>query len=265
MNKGLIISGHDGFIGSNFCKILKKNNIKFVKFYYKKKYKNLLKFTHFYHFDFEIKIKENSLIENRKKLLKILKLCVENQIKLIFPSTCTYLYDKKNKRVSQKIFPLNKYAQSKIQCENEILKYKKKFNLNFLILRIFNVYGTKINNRGVIPSLVLKLKKNKILKLKHSKNIRDFIHINDLLRLLLKTIIVNKNGVFEVGSGKTISIKDLAYKIIKIFKYKSKLIIIKPYMSKKNYFSKSNINKTIKAFSWKPRVKLEEGLKQINN
>lgn len=261
MQNYLIISGHKGFIGSNFCKILKKRKIKFLKYNFNKNYKNLSKFSHFFHFDFEIKMNKYSLGRNKKKILKILNLCSENNIKLIFPSTSSFKYYKK-KRVSEKIFPFNKYCQSKIQCENLILNHYKKSKLNFLVLRIFNVYGKKINNRGVIPSIVKSLKYNNIVKLKHSENIRDFIHLDDLLKLFLKTINVNKNGIFEVGSGNIISIKNLAYRILKIFGSKSKLKLIKPFRSS-NYYSKSNIRKTTKVFNWKPKIKLDKGLKLI--
>ena len=48
MSKQLLISGHQGYIGSYFCKILKKKKIKFTKFNFKKKPKNTLKFTHLF-------------------------------------------------------------------------------------------------------------------------------------------------------------------------------------------------------------------------
>ncbi len=262
MQNYLIVSGHNGFIGSNFCKVLRKKKIKFLKYNNKKKYKNLSKISHFFHFDFEIKIRENSTRKNKKKILKILNLCSKNQIKLIFPSTSSYKYNSKKKRISEKIFPFNKYAQSKIQCENAIINHFKKSNFNFLILRIFNVYGSKINNRGVIPSLIKRFKGNKIVNLKHSENVRDFIHLDDLLSLLLKSINVNQSGIYDVGSGSAISIKNLALKILKIFCFKSKIKFIKPLKST-NYFSKSNIKKTTKLFNWEPKVELVKGLKQI--
>ena len=50
MQKKLIVSGHQGYIGSYFCKTLKRKKIKFIKFDFKKKQKNLNSFTHFFHF-----------------------------------------------------------------------------------------------------------------------------------------------------------------------------------------------------------------------
>ncbi len=263
MRKHLIISGHQGYIGSYFCDFLRRKGIKFSKFYFNKSQKNMYKFTHFFHFDFEIKMKKDSLSKNKFRILKILDICSRNKIKLIFPSTCTYRYNKLNKRISKKIFPINKYSRSKIQCEDKILECSKKKDLDYFIFRIFNVYGNNINNRWVVASLIKKLIKNKIIKLKYPENIRDFIHIEDLSKLFIKCINKNKSGIFEVGSGNAISIRNLALELRKILKVDSKIIDSKPFKSKINNFSKSNINLTKVSFSWKPRIKLKEGLKNI--
>ena len=80
----LLISGHSGYIGSFFCKFLKEKNIKFTKFDYKKFPKNLKQYTHFFHFDFKIKREKNSIKNNSQNLLRVLNLCIKNDIKLIF-------------------------------------------------------------------------------------------------------------------------------------------------------------------------------------
>ncbi len=264
MQKKLIVSGHQGYIGSNFCKTLKRKKIKFIKFDFKKKQKNLNSFTHFFHFSFDINIKRKSFERNKKRLLKVLHVCSANNIKLIFPSTCTYKYNKKNKRNSKSILPLNKYSKSKIQCEKMILQFSKKFELSFFIFRVFNVYGVKTINRGVVANLINRFKKEKTVNLKYSENVRDFINLEDLTRLFLKSILVKKSGIFEAGSGRTISIKKLAISIKKVLKFNSNLFFIKPYKSKKNNFSKSNILRTKSIFSWSPKVNLINGLRKLN-
>jgi len=265
MRKQIIVSGHRGYIGSNFCKILKKKKIKFLKYNFNNKKKNWSNFTHFFHFDFDIKIKNSSMRKNKERMLKILSLCSGNNIKLIFPSTCTYKYNKFNKRTSEQIHPINNYSKSKIQCEKNILLYQKKFDLNFFIFRIFNVYGNTINNKSVIASLIKKLRKHKATKLVYSENVRDFIHIDDILTLFVKSLNINTSGIYELGSEETVSIKNLALMIKEIYSYKSKIIFTKPYKSVSNNFSKSNIKKTKSTFSWKPIITLKEGLKKNSN
>ena len=75
MHKSLIVSGYKGYIGSHFCKILKKKGIRFYKFDFEKKKKKFKNFSHFFHFSFDINIKKNSLKKNEKRLLKVLDIC----------------------------------------------------------------------------------------------------------------------------------------------------------------------------------------------
>lgn len=265
MNKHLLISGHQGYIGSFFCKILRKRKIKFTKFNFKNTPKKFSKFTHLFHFDFKIKDKKNSFNTNRIRINKILEICSKNKIKLIFPSTSTYKYNKSNKRISKKIFPINGYARSKIQCENKILECAKKEKLDFFIFRIFNVYGGSTNNRWVVASLIKRLKNSKKITLKYSENVRDFIHIEDLCRLFCKCLYVDRSGIFEIGTGKVITIKKLALEIKKNLSLKSEIVCSKPYKSKLNFFSKSFLNLTKKKFTWRPVITLKQGLKNIKH
>lgn len=264
MHKSLIVSGYKGYIGSHFCKILKKKGIRFYKFDFEKKKKKFKNFSHFFHFSFDINIKKNSLKKNEKRLLKVLDICKKNNIKLIFPSTCTYKYSRNNKRISNKIFAINKYSRSKIRCENKILNYSKKYKLDYFIFRIFNVYGGNNFNRGVVSDLINKFRKYKTFNLHYSQNTRDFINLEDLSNLFLKSLFINKSGIFDVGSGKSISIRKLAVSIKKVFKFNSNLIFVKPVKSSKNNYSKSNIYNTKLVFSWKPKIDLTKGLKKLS-
>ena len=79
------------------------------------------------------------------------------------------------------------------------------------------------------------------------------------MKLFIKSSSVNKSGIFEAGTGRAISIKNLSKLIKKVFNFKCKIEYIKPLKSK-NYFSKSQIETTKKIFSWKPKIKLIQGL-----
>lgn len=263
MHKSLIVSGYKGYIGSYFCKILKEKGIRFNKFDFNKKRKNFKNFSHFFHFSFDIDIKKNSLKKNEKRLLEVLNICKRNNIKLIFPSTCSYKYDRNNQRISDSILAINGYSKSKIQCERRIINYSKKYDLDYFIFRIFNVYGGNNFNKGVVSDLINKFRKYKTINLVHSQNSRDFINLDDLSNLFLKSLLIKRSGIFEVGSGRSVSIKKLATTIKKVFNFDSNLVFIKPFKSSKNTFSKSNIYQTKLVFSWKPKINLIKGLKKL--
>jgi len=192
---------------------------------------------------------------------KIINLCKENNIFLIFPSTASFHFKNKRK-ISDKIKVINDYTLGKKRCEEMILKKNKKNTLKFTILRIFNVYGGTINNRYYISKIIKKFKKKNVV-LKFSDNIRDYIHIWDLIELIKKCISRSYSGIFEVGSGKNISIKNLSEILSKLSDKNHKITYINPKKTNKNYYSKANIKKTIKVFNWKPKIKLEKGLKDL--
>ena len=260
-NYKLLITGYKGYIGSYFCRYLKKNKIKFRKFNFNNYPNNLNSFSHFFHFDFEIKTKKGAEKRNLSKIRKVLNICKNNDIKLIFPSTVSYKYNNKGKRISKNIYPINKYTSSKIDCEREILNFSKKNNLKYFIFRIFNVYGGNLKNRWVVATFIKKIKNNNIIKIHYSKNTRDFINIDDVCNLFKKSLRKNISGIFEVGTGKSTSIKYLALTLKKLINKKAKFIFPEPTKSKTNFYSKAKLKMTKKIFLWRPKINLINGLR----
>jgi len=175
---------------------------------------------------------------------------MKNKIKIVFISSCS---------VNLK---LNNYSSSKKQCEQYLIELKKNKKINLVILRLFNVYSSNTKTRGVIPDLYKKIKKYKRIKIDNYLNQRDFIHSEDVFNLIQKTLKNKSEGTFDVGSGKSISIINLAKKIKKILN-KNIFIIKGIKKTKKNNFSRANILKTKKVFSWKNKIDLNEGLEKI--
>ena len=119
------------------------------------------------------------------------------------------------------------YSISKISGEMYCLLYKKQFNLNTVILRFQNVYGpreilgagtwrgtSETIWRNVIPSLIWKSLNNLPLHITPNAT-RDFIYVEDLVSNICK--IANNNedgGIYNLGSGKETSIKEIANLIV---------------------------------------------------
>jgi nucleoside-diphosphate-sugar epimerase len=121
---------------------------------------------------------------------------------------------------------INNYTFSKDQCEKEILKAYKNKKLKYIIFRIFNVYGGDLNNKYYISNIIKKFSSNsKKMDIKYYENVRDYIHINDLSNLIYKSINKKIVGIFEVASGKNISVKNLVIKIKRLYKSKKKNLL----------------------------------------
>ena len=132
------------------------------------------------------------------------------------------------------------------------------------ILRIFNVYGKNQKLGWLVPDLTRKFldKKNKIVELKHYRNTRDFIHINDVSNAILKSLKLKGLNILNVGTSKETTILQIARIISNELKSNKKIVCLEK-KSKNNAISKADISLTKKILIWKPSIKLKDGLKKI--
>ena len=84
---------------------------------------------------------------------------------------------------------------------------------------VFNVYGKNQNSKGdyaaVIPKFIKSAKKNQILYLHNNgSQTRDFVHVKDIVKALILTIPTKSDLTVNIGSGKSITIRNLAKMII---------------------------------------------------
>jgi len=161
--------------------------------------------------------------------------------------------------------PVSFYGQSKLSSENYIRLYSKH-NINYTILRLFNVYGPGqlLNNlnQGLIRIYLNQIFNTNKLFIKGSKNrFRDFIYIDDVIKII-ELAIENKkcyNQIFNLGFGKKYFIKDLVRLLKKKIKNKFAVKYInKTPLDQFGIYSKSN--KIFKAVNYKPIIDLDKGL-----
>jgi UDP-glucose 4-epimerase len=132
------------------------------------------------------------------------------------------------------------YAAFKICSESLIKNYCIKKKISFNICRVFNVYG-KHDNFSIIQK-IKKFKKDndKILIYNYGLSVRDFIHIDDVVKIynyILKK--VSGSGIYDIGTGKGISIIEI---INKLKLDKKNLIYKKKYINEIDYSIANNIS-----------------------
>ena len=173
--------------------------------------------------------------------------------KWFFYASTSHVYSTKfrNKKTPEKsiIKPYTKYGKTKREGEKIIEKNFKNKKIKFCIGRIFSFTDKNQNKPFVIPSLIEKIKKSRDKKIiiKNIDHYRDFLPTKDIV-LAIKVLFNKKcKGIYNIGSGKKINLKNIALMIAK--KNKKKI-----YFEKNNKVTYliSNINK-IKKLGWKPR------------
>ena len=266
----IVISGASGFIGSNLKKKLISQKIKFktvrtLELNQKKKsfFKGVKSFIHL-GFDFYKNVTKKKIDYNLKTIKFLINKAETYKFNIIFASTASYKYRGQKKKITKKIYSFDLYSQSKINCEKLLEKSFKEKNTNITVLRIFNVYGNNQSKGWLVPDLIYKFlnKSYKEIYLTNYLNTRDFIHVDDVCIAIIKSLKLNGFNILNIGTSINTKIINIAKIISKELKSKKKIILSKP-LSKKNSYSKAEIEKTKKILFWKPKIKLKLGLKKV--
>jgi len=197
----------------------------------------------------------------------IFKIAKEFKIKVIYASSSS-IYGDINKIPITEDFerePINPYGLTKLEDEYLAEKYSKS-GTQIIGLRYFNVYGLgqTLDYAGVITKFLENISVGKPpIIFGNGSQIRDFVFVKDVARANLVAMTSSiDHGFFNIGTGIAISIKDLAYLMIKISGKEIELVFDKlPEGDVKN--SQADVTLAKKLLGWKHITKLEEGLSTL--
>jgi UDP-glucose 4-epimerase len=164
--------------------------------------------------------------------------------------------------------PISPYASSKLASEKEILNLHKQKNLNCGIVRFFNVYGPRqgLNDySGVIVKFIDNIKQQLPLQIYgDGSQTRDFIYVKDAVNAIMLILEQPKsNGqIFNIGTGKATTIKELAEKISQINSVKPN-ISYAPARDGDIKYSYADISKAKTTLGYKPQYGISEGLTEL--
>jgi UDP-glucose 4-epimerase len=157
--------------------------------------------------------------------------------------------------------PENPYGASKVAAESIIKAYSKCYGLNYIILRLTNVYGPRDFDR-VIPIFIKNAQEGKDLIVYGADKVLDFIYIDDVINAFVKSIEVDEGYILNIGSNTGTSLLELAKLVKKITGGKGNILIKDKRKGEVDKFV-ADIKKAKEVLKWKPTVELEEGIKRI--
>jgi nucleoside-diphosphate-sugar epimerase len=150
---------------------------------------------------------------------------------------------KKPLGIKTKELPETNYEKSKYLFTKLSTSLSVKFKTRCRVMRLFNVYGEGENKKRLWPSLVRANKFKKNLHMTDGKQIRDFISVDVVAKILLKAAKFETKKkkfpqIWHVASGKPTSVKLFALKNWKKLGAKKKILFnkIKSPLSR-NYIS----------------------------
>ena len=152
--------------------------------------------------------------------IPIMDYCAKNNVKIVYFSSGGTVYGVKGGVISENepVAPISYYGLSKVQIEDLINFYHRRYNLNYLILRPSNPYGYGQNlhgKQGLIAVIIGCILDNKPVTIYGDGNtIRDYIYIGDFVYYVKELIRMGiLNETINIGSGVGYSINQ----IIEIF------------------------------------------------
>lgn len=158
----------------------------------------------------ESKIAKNAFDVNVFGTFNVVNACLETGARLIFTSSREVYGNKPNKKSSGEnstLNPYNTYGITKMLAESIIQHAGKNYDLNYIILRITNVYGSD-GQQGLNKIINDAIKKNQITIFGGEQRINP-IYIDDVVKILKKSTNKKyKKEIFNVGSKETIKIKE---------------------------------------------------------
>lgn len=206
----------------------------------------------------------NSFLNKIKKLLFLGSSC-------IYPKNCNQPI-KEEYLLTSELEPTNEpYAIAKIAGIKMCQSYNKQYGTNFISVMPTNVYGINDNfhpeNSHVIPGLIHKIHTAKTTGSKEvviwgtGKPLREFIYSDDLANACI--FLINNymsNEIINIGSGKDLSIKELAETICSVVGFKGS---IKYDSSKPDGTQRKLLDSTkLKKLGWETKTDLVSGIKK---
>jgi UDP-4-amino-4-deoxy-L-arabinose formyltransferase/UDP-glucuronic acid dehydrogenase (UDP-4-keto-hexauronic acid decarboxylating) len=237
---------------------------------------------------FELDFEEN---------LRIIRYCVKNKKRVIFPSTSEVYGMCKDLEFDEEysnlvLGPIHKqrwiYSCSKQLLDRVIWAYGQKYGLQFTLFRPFNWIGprldslssAKIGSSRVITQLILNLVEGTPIRLVDSGNQkRCFTDVSDGVECLYKIIENKKNNlngrIINIGNPQNeVSIKELAGILVQKFQLHPLGNLFPPFVGithveGKTFYGdgyqdiqhrKPSIKNAIKLLGWKPKIDLDQSV-----
>lgn len=206
---------------------------------------------------------QNSLIALDYVLDSMVDLNVK---KIVFPSSGGTIYgnvNDQNATESTELKPFSSYGQGKLLSEEIIKFYNRVHNVEYLILRISNIYGCHFYRKveqGVVDIFIQNILDNRPITIWSGaeNSIRDYIFIDDFCDALITLLNQKKHGIYNIGTGEGRKLTDIINIIENILKREA--IIVRNNNNSGVSRNVLDISKIRKDCSWQPKFNLEKGI-----
>lgn len=168
------------------------------------------------------------------------------------------------------LLPTSIYAITKKTQEEMVLNIGRTYHIPVVALRFFNIFGPRqsLSNpyTGVMAIFISRYKNNKHPVIyEDGKQSRDFISVHDIVdacKLSMEKDEANYQA-FNVGTGLSMTVKDIAYELKKFFKNNIEPDILNKFRKGDIRHCYADISRIKNVLGFSPRISFKKGLEEL--
>ncbi|SEU10906.1 NAD-dependent epimerase/dehydratase family protein [Natrinema hispanicum] len=200
--------------------------------------------------------------------VKLLERAREESARFVFASSAAVYGHPESVPISEDAptDPTSPYGLSKLAAERYVRLYAELYDLSAVALRYFNVYGPgqMSGDYSAVISVFAEQATNgePITVEGDGSQTRDFVHVRDIVQANLLAASSDVTGVFNVGTGESVSILELAEIIHDVAGSESEIIHVEGRDGDINR-SQADVSRLESTLDFEPSVSLKDGLDTV--
>jgi nucleoside-diphosphate-sugar epimerase len=145
--------------------------------------------------------------------------------------------------------PSSQYGKAKL----ELLDWLRQKPISFLWTRTFFQFGMLEPNGRLIPTAIDSLLNGREFLIRSASDVRDFVFVEDVAKILANLVANDVTGVINIGSGAEMQVRALAYKISELMG-RNGLIVLEDHNPQTSFVvsNPEKLKTVIGDFSWTP-------------
>jgi len=205
---------------------------------------------------------------NTMGTLNLLQACLKHNVSKVINTSSSEVYGSAKYIPMDEKHPLNPqspYAASKTSADHIAESFFFSYDLPVITLRLFNVYGPRQSARAIIPSIITQSLARGEVRLGSLSPARDFTFVSDSVTAFLLALQTDNviGKTFNIGSGKSISVAELAHILGNIMEKKLTVITDEIRIRKSSSEVDNLVCNNLRAFNtldWSPKISLDKGI-----
>ena len=213
----------------------------------------------------------NDIDSNAKSTLFILEEIRKSKLKCRFILGSTFIVIGRPQKIpideKTPCWPTTVYGANRLASEHYCKIYHEVYGLDTVTFRITNSFGPReqvISTKNAVNFLIYEAFKGNIITIfKEGKFFRDLIYISDVISGIKTIMKKGKSGeLYWISSGKKIWFYELAKLLEKLTNAKVKFVKTPNYTKKVDVGNFVVNNSKLRSLGWKPKVNLDQGIKE---